>query len=81
MIGRVVAVNYKRGLVAYECEDGDYGYFEVLGSDNIERDDEIIGNLKSLGGEMVINKRNNSEISVFIEDFGMSRKGVIQQIS
>ena len=35
LIGKVVKVNYKRGLVIFEDEIGDYGYFEVLGTDFI----------------------------------------------
>ena len=41
MIGQVVAVNYKRGLVAFQIENGDCGYFEVLDTVEFEKEDKI----------------------------------------
>ena len=41
MIGQVVAVNYTRGLVAFEIESGDFGYFEVLDMVEFEKEDKI----------------------------------------
>lgn len=77
MVGRVVKVNYRRGLVIFEDDIGDYGYFEVLGSDEFEADDIIIGSLHSLGEEVILNKSTNEKVDVFIEDFGMSYKVAI----
>ena len=45
MQGRIVEVNYQRGLAIFEDAIGDYGYFEMLSSDALERDDIIAGNL------------------------------------
>lgn len=77
MVGRVVKVNYRRGLVIFKDDIGDYGYFEVLGSDEFEADDIIIGSLHSLGEEVILNKSTNEKVDVFIEDFGMSYKVAI----
>ena len=32
-------VNYRRGMVVFEKEDGDYGYFEILDSVDLEEED------------------------------------------
>ena len=77
----VVAVNYRRGLVAYEIERGDYGYFEVLGSDDFEVDEPIYGNLTTLGDVTVTKVDSGEKVDVYVEDFGMTHKRVIQQIS
>lgn len=53
MQGRIVEVNYQRGLAIFEDAIGDYGYFEMLSSDALERDDIIAGNLNSLGRETI----------------------------
>lgn len=80
MSGRIFIVNYQRGLAIFEDPVGDYGYFEILGSDNLERDDVIIGNLNSLGGETIIKGSTGEQIDVFIEDFGMSLQGALCQV-
>ena len=81
MIGKVLEVNYSRGLIGYETKNG-YGYFEILnGLDDIETDDEISGNLEDLENHTVLNMRNRSKYSVFIEDFGMDYSTMIEIIS
>lgn len=80
MIGRVVAVNYTRGLVAFEVDNGDYGYFEVLDTVEFEKEDEIKGNLESLGGEKILKIDTNEFVNVFIEDYGMNHTAVIDKI-
>lgn len=80
MIGKVVKVNYKRGLVIFEDEIGDYGYFEVLGTEELEEDDIVLGNLHSLGGETIVKKRTKERIKVFVEDFGMSYKIAMEMV-
>ena len=66
MIGKVVKVNYHRGLVIFEDEIGDYGYFEVLGNDDFEPDEIIIGNLHSLRGETIVKQSTKERIDVCI---------------
>lgn len=72
MVGRVVKVNYKRGLVLFKDDGGNYGYFEVLGSEDFETDDIIIGDLRSLGGEVILKQSTEENVDVFIEDYDMS---------
>ncbi len=80
MIGQVVAVNYTRGLVAFEIESGDFGYFEVLDMVEFEKEDKIKGNLESLGSGRIIKIDTNEIVDVFIEDYGMSYNSVINKI-
>lgn len=76
----IVEVNYKRGLAIFEDEAGDYGYFEMLGKDDLEKDDVIIGNLHSLGGEIITKVSTKEKYDVFIEDWGMSLNIARKQI-
>lgn len=80
MKGRIVEVNYQRGLAIFEDETGDYGYFEMLGNDNLEKDDMIIGNLHALGGEIVTKVETGEKFDVCIEDWGMSLSIALQAI-
>ena len=80
MVGRVVKVNYRRGLVIFEDDSGDYGYFEVMGSDDFEVDEVIIGNLHSLGGETIVKQNTNEKVEVYIEDYGMSYKIAMEMV-
>ena len=72
MVGKIVKVNYKRSLAIFEDSIGDYGYFEMLGKDDLEVDDVIIGNLHSTGREIITKQRTNERFDVYIEDCGMS---------
>lgn len=80
MIGQVVAVNYTRGLVAFEIESGDFGCFEVLDMVEFEKEDKIKGNLEYLGSGRIIKIDTNEIVDVFIEDYGMSYNSVINKI-
>ena len=80
MQGRIVEVNYQRGLAIFEDAIGDYGYFEMLSSDALERDDIIFGNLNSLGRETITKARTGKKIEVFIEDHGMSLEVAKSQV-
>ena len=80
MIGQVVAVNYTRGLVAFEIESGDFGYFEVLDMVEFEKEDKIKGNFESLGKGKIIKIDTNEIVDVFIEDYGMTYNCVINKI-
>ena len=73
-------VNYRRGWIAYETTEVDWGWFEVLDSVDFEEGDEIWGNFTTLG-EITIEKGNTGEkVSVFMEDYGMSKKKAIEMI-
>ncbi|MCH5211685.1 MAG: hypothetical protein J1G06_01585 [Oscillospiraceae bacterium] len=80
MRGKIIEVNYTRGLAIFEDESGDYGYFEMLGEDDIEKDDVILGNLHSLGSEIITKVETNEKYDVFIEDWGMSLKIALESI-
>ena len=80
MRGIIIEVNYKRGLVIFEDETGDYGCFEMLGKDDLEKDDVIIGDLHSLGRKIIIKDSTKEKYDVFIEDWGMSLNIARKQI-
>ena len=80
MVGRVVKVNYRRGLVIFEDDIGDYGFFEVLGGDDFEPDDIIVWNLHSLGSETIVKQNTNEKVEVYIEDYGMSYKIAMEMV-
>lgn len=80
MIGKVIKVNYHRGLVIFEDDIGDYGYFEVLGGEDFEPDEVISGNLHSLGGETIIKQSAKEKVNVYIEDYGMSLKVAMEMV-
>ena len=80
MRGRVAKVNYRGGMVVFEDCLGNFGYFEVLGSDDFEEDDIIVGNLHSLGRETILQERTKKKVSVFIEDYGMSYKIALEKV-
>ena len=80
MKGRIVKVNYQRSLAIFEDAVGDYGYFEILGTDNLESDDVILGNLNNLGSEVIVKVSTGEALDVYIEDFGMSLSGALNQV-
>ena len=79
-VGRVVKVNFKRGLVLFVDDFGDYGYFEMLDFGDFEPDESIVGNLHSLGRETIIKQRTKQKINIFIEDYGMSLKIAMEKV-
>ena len=72
MRGRIVDVNYQRDLAIFEDATGDYGCLEMLESDNLEKDDIILGDLNCTGRQIITKLRTGKSYKVFIEDFGMS---------
>lgn len=72
MLGKIILLNLKCGLVLFEDEIGDYGYFEVLGAGEFEPGEIIVGDLHSLGSQIIVNQTKSEKIDVFIEDYGMS---------
>lgn len=58
-------VNYKRGLVVFEEENGDCGYFEILDSVDLEEDDVLRGDFESLGSSKII-KVNTGKKLIFL---------------
>lgn len=68
----------KRGMVAVECEDGEYTVFELIG-DELEVGDTVVGCLSSLGGG-ILRRPQGGPVRVFVEDWGLSRHGAIQML-
>lgn len=80
MIGKIVKVNYNRSLAIFEDNIGDYGYFEMLGKDDLEIDDIIVGNLHSPGREIITKQSTKERFDVYIEDYGMSLKIAMEMV-
>ena len=80
MRGIVIKVNYRRSLAIFEDSLGDYGYFEMLGKDDLDEDDVIVGNLHHLGREVIVKEKTGEKYDVYIEDFGMSLKIAMDQV-
>ena len=68
MTGKVRAINQQKGFIAVETDSNEFSVFELLGGYDVEIGDVISGDLKSLGGETVINKTQSEEMDVFIQD-------------
>ena len=77
----VQKVNYKRGFVAYETDDYDYGWLEILDTVDLEIEDELEGPFTNLGENTVYKKSTGEPIHVFIEDYGMSKKKAFEMIT
>lgn len=68
MKSTVVGVNHQLGRVIFEREDGEYGWFEILDTVEVERDETVYGDFSNLGGATIKNQDGES-IDIFIEDF------------
>lgn len=77
MKASVRKVNYKRGWVVFEEEDGDFGWFEILDTMELEEDDLLQGNFEILGETSIIKVDTGESIDIFIEDYGMSYKNAV----
>lgn len=76
----VQGVNYKRGFVAYETDDYDYGWLEILDTIDLEIDDELEGPFSDLGETTIYKESTGEFVHVFIEDHGMSKKKAFEMI-
>ncbi len=68
MKARIVKVNYTRGRVAFERQDGEYGWLEILDTAEVEEDETVTGNFTDLG-RTTLRKPTGEAVAVFIEDF------------
>jgi len=64
----IIAVNYQRQRAAFVREDGEYGWFEILDTTEVEADEVVFGNFSDLGGT-TIRKDTGETVDIFIEDF------------
>jgi len=76
----VKKVNYKRGWVVFEKEDGDFGWFEILDTVELEEDDILEGDFDILGGTNVMKVATGETVDIFIEDYGMTYKNAIGMV-
>ena len=68
MKSTIIKVNYQRGRAIFEREDGEYGWFEILDTTEVEPDETVYGNFSDLGGT-TIKKQDGETVDIFIEDF------------
>ncbi len=68
MKATIIKVNYYRARAVFERQDGEYGWFEILDTAEVEDDEVVIGNFDDLG-EITIKKENGETVDIFIEDF------------
>ncbi len=69
MVATIIKCNYKRGLYAFQREDEEYGYFELIDTNELEPGDVLLGDFESLGSTTVIEEDTGEEADIFIEDF------------
>lgn len=69
MQATIVKTNYGRDMYIFERSDGQHGYFELMGGQDLEVEDTLIGNFSDLGGETVRNVRTGEMVEIFIEDY------------
>ena len=65
---RIIKVNYQLERAAFERDDGEYGWLEVLDSTELEEGAVVKGDFSGLGGT-TIRKGDGETVDVFIEDF------------
>ena len=68
MKATIIKVNYTRERAVFELEDGEYGWFEILDTTELEEDDAVTGDFSCLG-ETTIIKESGETVDIFIEDF------------
>lgn len=73
-------VNYKRGWAVFEKEDGDFGWFEILDTVDLEEDDLLQGEFDVLGGVTVLKIATRENVDIFIEDYGMTYKKALEMV-
>ena len=68
MKAEIIKVNYQRGLAVFLRDDGEYGWFEILDTTDLELGELVFGNFLDLAGT-TIRKETGETVDVFIEDF------------
>lgn len=75
MKSMIVKVNYQRARAVFEREDGEYGWFEILDTTDVEDGEVVSGNFSNLGGT-TIRKDTGETVDIFIEDFCSLKKAL-----
>ena len=68
MKSMIYKVNYKLGRAIFIREDGEYGWFEILDTIDLESEEIVYGNFLDLG-RTTIRKQSGETVDIFIEDF------------
>lgn len=69
MKARIIDMNYGRDLYIFEREDGETGYFELLGGPDLEGEDWLKGNFEDLGRKTATAVDSGQKYNISIEDF------------
>ena len=81
MKGRIVDINWKRGMVAVLTNEGGYSVFELLSTDTIEIGDEVEWkNDTSLGHTQIINKTKSDGFEVYFQNHHISKSNLKKQL-
>ncbi|MBU5214941.1 hypothetical protein [Heyndrickxia oleronia] len=81
MIGKIYMVNYKMGWIGILTENDSFSIAEVLEMTLPSLGEIVIGDLESLGEEIIINQSSQEEINVFIQDIYASQKQAMRQLN
>lgn len=68
MKAEIVKVNYNRGFAIFLLEDGEYGWFEILDSEEVNPEDVVYGNFTELDST-TIKKETGETVDIIIQDF------------
>ena len=80
MIAVVRRVNKRKNYVVFEAEQGDFGWFDILDTNEVAEEDALIGNFHALGEQNIIHRKTGKKIKVYIEDYGMSYQSAESRI-
>ena len=69
MKAKIIDMNYGRDLYIFEREDGETGYFELLGGPDLEGEDLLKGNFEAIGRKVVYAVQGGKKYDIAIEDF------------
>ncbi len=73
--------NYKRGLYVFESDIDGYGVFELLGFNEFEKEEILIGDFRCRGKTTIARENDGKKYEIFIEDYGSSLSKALQIIS
>ncbi len=81
MRGIIKLISPNQDMIGVETENGHFSILELIGGYAPEVGDIVTGELESLGGEEVLNRTQNEEWDVFIQDIYASKQSAWALIS
>lgn len=60
--------------------DAGFSLLEMYGGPDPERGDEIVGDIESYGVHKIYNKTNDTELSVWVEEFWLSEDDALEEL-